>query len=147
MPACADLRLCKLPNRPLGEKDGQGCRLGCGGRLHGICGKPEEEGGREINRVCNPCIAKKQKTPDSSNQPRRASPNSGLVGDGKPNNANDSESSGGGGKKAPPSFAELADLFGPLELYADSCGIGEAGHYPRQAKTVFFTSHSARPER
>ena len=70
MLACADLELCRLPNRPLGEKDGHGCRLGCGGRLHGICGEPEEEGGREIHRVCNPRIAKKQKTPDSSNQPK-----------------------------------------------------------------------------
>ena len=74
MPACADLELlCELPNRQLREKDGHRCRLGCGGRLHGICGEPEEEGGREIHRVCNPCIAKNQKTPDSSNQPKRAS--------------------------------------------------------------------------
>ena len=147
MPACADLELCKLPNRPLGEKDGHGCRLSCGGRLHGICGEPEEEGGREIHRVCNPCIAKKQKTPDTSNQPKRALPNSGLVGDGEPDNAKGSESVGGGGKKAPPSFAELAELFGPLEQYAESCGIGEAGHYLRKAKMVFFAAHSARPAR
>ena len=73
MPACADLELCKLPNRPLGEEDGHGCRLGCGGRLHGLCGEPEEEGGSEIHRVCNPCIAKKQNTPDSSNHRKCAS--------------------------------------------------------------------------
>ena len=28
MLACADQELCKLPNRPLGEKDGHECRLG-----------------------------------------------------------------------------------------------------------------------
>ncbi|CAB1113692.1 unnamed protein product [Ectocarpus sp. CCAP 1310/34] len=82
MLVCADQELCKLPNRPLGEKDGHECRLGCGGRLHGICGEPEEEGGQEIHRVCNPCIAKKQKTPGSSKQPKRASPESELAGDG-----------------------------------------------------------------
>ena len=79
MPACADLELCKFPNKPLGEKDRHECRLGFGGRLHGICGEPEEEGGREIHRVCNPCIAKKQK---SSTQPKRASPASELAGNG-----------------------------------------------------------------
>ena len=73
VPACADLELCKLPSRPLGKKDGPGCRLGCGGRLHGICGEPEEDGGRKLHRVCNPCIAKKLKTPDSPNQLKRAS--------------------------------------------------------------------------
>ena len=147
MPACADLELCKLPNRPLGEKDGHGCRRGCGGRLHGVCGEPEEKSGREIHRVCNPCIAKKQKTPDSSNQPKRASPNSELVGDGEPDNAKDSESARGRGKNSPPSFAEVAELFGPLEQYAESCGIGEAGHYLCKAKMVFFAAHSARPAR
>ena len=63
-------------------------------------------------------------------------------GDDEPDNAKDSESAGGGGKK--PSFAELAGLFGPLEQYAESCGIGEAGHYLRKAKMVFFAAHSAR---
>ena len=49
MLVCADRELCKLPNRPLGEKDGHECRLGFGGRLQGICGEPEKEGGQEIN--------------------------------------------------------------------------------------------------
>ena len=181
MPACADLELCKLPNRPLGEKDGHGCRLGCGGRLHGICGEPEEEGGREIHRVCNPFIAKKPKTPDSLTQPERASKAveewAGIEeqaefadtlskdaeeifmekanntyeeeadSDDELDNATVSESAEGGGNRVPPSFAELGELFGPLEQYAESCGIGEAGHYLRKAKMVFFAAHSARPAR
>ena len=67
--------------------------------------------------------------------------------DEEPDNAKDSESAGGRGKKAPPSFAELAEVFGPLEQYAESCGIGEAGHYLRNAKVVFFAAHSAGPAR
>lgn len=101
MLVCADQELCKLPNRPLGEKDGHQCRLGCGGRLHGICGEPEEEGGHEIHRVCNPCIAKKQKN----------------------------------------------NIFGPLEQYAESCDIGDAGHFLRKAKMAFLAATFARPAR
>ena len=67
--------------------------------------------------------------------------------DDEPDDAKDSESAGGAGKKAPPSFAELAERVGPLEQYAESFGIGEAGHYLRKAKMVFFSAHSARPAR
>ena len=117
MLVCADQELCKLPNRPLGEKDGHQCRLGCGGRLHGICGEPEEEGGHEIHRVCNPCIAKKQKTPGSSIQEKvkntfKEDENiSDDDDDDELDTGKDSESAGGDGKKAPPSCAELAEFF------------------------------------
>ena len=57
MPACADLELCKAPdNPPLGERDGHGCRAGCGGRLHGMCGE-QEEGESELHRICNASLA------------------------------------------------------------------------------------------
>ena len=61
--------------------------------------------------------------------------------------AKDSESAGVGGKKAPPSFAELAEFFGPLEQYAESCGIGDAGHFLRKAKMAFLAAALARPAR
>ena len=69
MPACADLELCKAPdNPPLKEKDGHGCRAGGGGRLNGMCSE-QGEGESEMNRICNPCLDKKQKgSGDSSNQ-------------------------------------------------------------------------------
>lgn len=47
--------------------------------------------------------------------------------------AKDSESAGGGGKKAPPSFAE-------------SCGIGDAGHFLNKAKMAFLAATFARPD-
>ena len=72
MPVCADLELCKLPNKlPLGEGQGHPCRAGCGGRLHGICGEPEE-GESELHRISNPCLHKKEKACEaSSKQPKR----------------------------------------------------------------------------
>ena len=83
MPACADLELCKAPdNPPLGERDGHGCRAGCGGRLHGMCGE-QEEGESEMHRICNPCLDKKQKgSGGSSNQPKRRSPASAFLQQG-----------------------------------------------------------------
>jgi len=74
MPVCADLELCKLPNKPpLGEGQGHPCRAGCGGRLHGICGEPEE-GESELHRISNPCLHKKEKACEaSSKQPKRPS--------------------------------------------------------------------------
>ena len=83
MPACADLELCKAPdNPPLGERDGHGCRAGCSGRLHGMCG--EQEGGEsEMHRICNPCLDNKQKgSGGSSNQPKRRSPASAFLQQG-----------------------------------------------------------------
>ena len=62
-------------------------------------------------------------------------------------NTEDSESEGGGGMMAPPSFAEMSGVFGPLEEYAESCGIGEARHFLRKAKIAFFATHAARPAR
>ena len=47
--------------------------------------------------------------------------------------AKDSDSAGGGGKKAPPSFAE-------------SCGIGDAGHFLNKAKMAFLAATFARPD-
>lgn len=244
MTACADLELCKLPGKLLGEKDGHGCRGSCGGRLHGICGEPEDvEADTEMHRICTPCLAKKQKAADSSKQStKRASPASGflkagaaakkkppaakgtrtrldfsqkleiiklldskvtyseierryncstsaiglikrerkkleeqgelveaLAADAKeifdervantyveedsisddelePDNTKDSGSAGGGGMKAP-QLAELPALFGPLEEYAESCGVSEAGHFLRKAKMAFFAAHAARPTR
>ena len=83
MPACADLELCKAPdNPPLGERDGHGCRAGCGGRLHGMCGE-QEEGESEMHHICNSCLDKKQKgSGGSSNQPKRRSPASAFLQQG-----------------------------------------------------------------
>jgi len=50
-------------------------------------------------------------------------------------------------KKSPPAFEELVGLFGPLEEYAESCGICGAGHFLRKAKLAFFAAHAAKPAR
>lgn len=65
----------------------------------------------------------------------------------EPDSTEDAESSGGGGVKAPPSFAELSMLFGPLEQYAESCGIREAGHFLLKAKMAFLAARAAKPAR
>ena len=59
----------------------------------------------------------------------------------------DAESAGSGGVKAPPSYAELSSLFGPLEQYAESCGIHEAGHFLRKANMRFLAARAAKPAR
>ena len=49
------------------------------------------------------------------------------------------------GVKAPPSYAELSSLFGPLEQCAESCGIHEAGHFLRKGKMGFLAARAAKP--
>ena len=65
----------------------------------------------------------------------------------EPDSMEDSESAGSRGVKAPPSYAELTSLFGPLEQYAESCGIHEAGHFFRKAKMGFLAARAAKPAR
>ena len=59
----------------------------------------------------------------------------------------DAQSAGSRGVKAPPSYAELSSLFGPLEQYAESCGIHEAGHFLRKTKIRFLATRAAKPAR
>jgi len=65
----------------------------------------------------------------------------------EPDSMEDAESAGSRGVKAPPSYAELSSLFGPLEQYAESCGIHEAGHFLRKAKMRFLAARAAKPAR
>ena len=78
-----DLELCKAPdNPPLGERDGLGCRAGCGGRLHGMCDE-QEEGEIEMHRICNPCLDKEQKDSGGSlDQPKHRPPASAFLQQG-----------------------------------------------------------------
>ena len=41
---------------------------------------------------------------------------------------------------APPSYAELCSYFGPLEEYAEACGIREVGYLLRRAKMGFLAA-------
>ena len=52
---CAAGELCTLKELTPVAPDGHPCRGGCGGRLHGLCGEPEQEGGSEIHRICPRC--------------------------------------------------------------------------------------------
>ena len=65
----------------------------------------------------------------------------------EPDSTEDAESAGSRAVKAPPSYAELSSLFGPLEQYAESCGIHEAGHFLRKAKMRFLAARAAKPAR
>ena len=65
----------------------------------------------------------------------------------EPGSTEDAESAGRLGVKAPPSYADLSSLFGPLEQYAESCGIHEAGHFLRKARMRFLVAHGAKPAR
>ena len=55
------------------------------------------------------------------------------------------ESEGGRRLAPPPSFSELSSLFGPLEKYAESCGISGAAYYLRKAKMDFIHARSSKP--
>ena len=57
MPCAAEL--CLIPDQSLGPKQGHGCRGGCGGRLHGLCGEQEEEDGSELYGICPTCASKR----------------------------------------------------------------------------------------
>ena len=65
----------------------------------------------------------------------------------EPDSMQDVESAGSRGVNAPPSYAELSSLFGPLEQCAESCGIHEAGHFLRKARMRFLVAHGAKPAR
>ena len=56
---CAAGELCLIPDQSLGPNQGHGCRGGCGGRLHGLCGEEEEEDGSELYRICPTCASKR----------------------------------------------------------------------------------------
>ena len=55
---CAAGELYQIPEKTPESPDGHGCYGGCGGRLHGICGEVEQEGGRELRRICLKCASK-----------------------------------------------------------------------------------------
>ncbi|CAM9308872.1 unnamed protein product, partial [Ascophyllum nodosum] len=45
----------------------------------------------------------------------------------------------------PPPFSELSSLFGPLEKYAESCGISGAAYHLRKAKMDSIHARSSKP--
>ena len=45
----------------------------------------------------------------------------------------------------PPPFSEPSSLFGPLEKYAESCGISGAAYHLRKAKMDFIHARSSKP--
>lgn len=55
------------------------------------------------------------------------------------------EGEGGRRLAPPPPFSELSSFFGPLEKYAESCGISGAGYYLRKAKMSFIAARSSKP--
>ena len=55
------------------------------------------------------------------------------------------ESEGGRSLAPPPPFSELSSLFGPLEKYAESCGISGAAYHLRKAKMDFIHARSSKP--
>ena len=56
---CAARELCLIPDQSLVPDQGHGCRGGCGGRLHGLCGEQDEEDGSELYRICPTCASKR----------------------------------------------------------------------------------------
>ena len=62
---CAVGELCQIPDLMPEPHEGHGCRRGCGGRLHDICGDAEQEGDSELQRICS-TRAPKQSTKDAS---------------------------------------------------------------------------------
>ena len=65
----------------------------------------------------------------------------------EPDSMQDAESAGSRGVKAPSSYAELSSLFGPLEQYAESCGIHAAGRILCKAKMILLAARAAKPAR
>ena len=55
------------------------------------------------------------------------------------------ESEGGRRLAPPPPFSGLLSLFGPLEKYAESCGISGAAYHLRKAKMDFIHTRSSKP--
>ena len=55
------------------------------------------------------------------------------------------ESEGGRRLAPPPPFSEVSSLFGPLEKYAESCGISGAAYHLRKAKMDFIHARSSKP--
>ena len=55
------------------------------------------------------------------------------------------ESEGSRRLAPPPPFSELSSLFGPLEKYAESCGISGAAYHLRKAKVDFIHARSSKP--
>ena len=45
----------------------------------------------------------------------------------------------------PPPYSELSTFFGPLEKYAESCGLDEPRHHFRKAKMGFLAAYAAKP--
>lgn len=78
---CVDGYLCKLPDVALGPAEGHGCRGGCGGRLHGICGEGQDPGDdNEMYRICSSCATKKAQTClPLLNLPRRKEAEGGFL--------------------------------------------------------------------
>ena len=62
---CAAVELCQILDLTPEPYEGHGCRGGCGGRLHTICGDAEQEGDSELQRIC-PMYASKQSTKAAS---------------------------------------------------------------------------------
>ena len=63
------------------------------------------------------------------------------------NNTEEVESAGGRRLMAPPLYSDLSGFFGPLELFAQSAGNTEAGHFLRKAKMSFLSAYAAKPAR
>lgn len=59
----------------------------------------------------------------------------------------DDGSTGARRKSSPPSYAELSSHFGPLEEYAEACGLREVAHLLRRAKMGFLLAKAATPGR
>lgn len=57
------------------------------------------------------------------------------------------QSAGSEGSMAPPPYSELASFFGPLEMYAESCGMTEAGWFLSRARMLFIAAHAAESTR
>ena len=65
----------------------------------------------------------------------------------EPDSIEDDDSTGAPKNSAPPSYAELSSHFGPLEEYAEACGIREVGYLLRRAKMGFLAANAATPGR
>ena len=121
---CAAGELCQLSDSTTTPEFS--CCGPCGGRLHRICGDPDDD-------VLNERV------------------NGKFAGDANPSD-NELELAGtenveseGGRRLAPPPFSELSSLFGPLEKYAESCGISGAAYHLRKAKMDFIHARSSKP--
>ena len=170
---CAAGELCQLSDSTTTPEFS--CCGPCGGPLHRICGDPDDkEEVNRICEPCAAAKKSTSSTNDHSNAAKRKE-GGGILQQSAPKKrkgetrkrltsgqkreilqlldqkvsrvevARRFNCEGGRRLAPPPPFSELSSLFGPLEKYAESCGISGAAYHLRKAKMDFIHARSSKP--